>query len=386
MRVLVVTSQFPLPGDMQRGRPIYQTVLHMADLASVSVVSPVATYPWPLAPRSYDYHGTDGGIDAPVAVNYVKFGVLPWISRPVNGWLCSRALATEIASARPDAVLSYWLYPDAYGALSVARRLGIPIVVGARGSDLKARDAISRFLAGSVARKADHLIVVSKDLERVAVRRCGVRPDRVSVIPNGCNSSIFQRRDKRAARAKLGIATEARLLLYVGRLVPEKGLRELVLAAKQLCESGNAVQLALIGDGPMREELRSATSAATGYSIRLLGGQDPAAVAGWMAASDMVVLPSYSEGHPNVLIEALACGRPVVATPVGGISEIVDESSSVLVAPRDAKALARGIREAFERDWDEADLSRRHSRSWNDVARQTLDVCIRAARSASRIS
>ena len=102
-----------------------------------------------------------------------------------------------------------------------------------------------------------------------------------------------------------------------------------------------------------------------------------------MAAADVVVLPSYSEGHPNVLVEALACGRPFVATPVGGVVEIADESCSILVPVRDSTALARGILEAVNRDWDEADLAKRHSRSWEEVAQQTLAACVEAVESSS---
>ena len=109
--------------------------------------------------------------------------------------------------------------------------------------------------------------------------------------------------------------------------------------------------------------------------VRLAGAQPPAEVARWMAASSLVTLPSYSEGHPNVLVEALACGRPVVATAVGGIPEVVDASSGVLVPVRDVPALASGLAQVLERDWDEAALARRFSRDWRQVAEDTLAAC-----------
>jgi glycosyltransferase involved in cell wall biosynthesis len=99
-----------------------------------------------------------------------------------------------------------------------------------------------------------------------------------------------------------------------------------------------------------------------------------------MAAANVLALPSYSEGHPNVIVEALACGRPVVATPVGGIPEVVDATSSILVPPRDSAALAKGLDEALRRDWDESALSRRFSRDWRTVAAETLAACEEAVR------
>ena len=110
-----------------------------------------------------------------------------------------------------------------------------------------------------------------------------------------------------------------------------------------------------------------------------------------MAASDLVTLPSYSEGHPNVLVEALACGRPVVATPVGGIPEVVDAESGILVPARDASALAVALVQALDRHWDEAALARKFSRDWRQVAEDTLEACeealdeSRAANAASAL-
>ncbi|HJW46513.1 MAG TPA: glycosyltransferase, partial [Lysobacter sp.] len=106
-------------------------------------------------------------------------------------------------------------------------------------------------------------------------------------------------------------------------------------------------------------------------------------VATWMAAADLVTLPSYSEGHPNVLIETLACGRPVVATAVGGIPEVVDASCGELVAPRDVGALVPALARVLERRWDERALAARFSRSWNQVAQETLHVCHEALAEAT---
>lgn len=375
MRVLVVTSQFPLPGDPQRGRGVFQTILRLARIANVSVISPVATYPFRLRPRSYTYHAPRGGMDAGVPVRYIEFPVLPGLSRPLNGWLCARAIAGAMESARPDVVLSYWLYPDAYGAMKIARRMNVPIVAGARGSDLRARDALSRCLTRRVVRGVDRLLVVSKDLGQIAVSRDGARQEQVRVIPNGCDSSLFRLRDRLAARRELGVALDARLLLYVGRLVAEKGLRELLAAMSAARQADKSLRLAIVGEGPMRAEIEESIRSAGQGVVTLTGALDPPTVANWMAASNVVVLPSYSEGHPNVLVEALACGRPFVATPVGGVLEVADPSCAVLVAPRDSAALARGILEALSREWDEAGLARRHSRGWDDVALETLNAC-----------
>jgi len=93
-----------------------------------------------------------------------------------------------------------------------------------------------------------------------------------------------------------------------------------------------------------------------------------------MAAADLVTLPSYMEGCPNVVLEALACGRPVVATNVGGIPEILSEECGRLVPPRDARSLAMALAEVLDCSWDAAAISAHGSRSWNTVASELLDI------------
>ena len=166
--------------------------------------------------------------------------------------------------------------------------------------------------------------------------------------------------------------------------MPEKGLRELLDAMAALAPQRPKLQLALVGEGPMRAELETRIDADPSLRVRLPGAQGPHEVARWMAASDLVTLPSYSEGHPNVLVEALACGRPVVATPVGGIPEVVDADCGLLVAARDPAALAAGLRDALERTWDENALSRRFSRGWDAVAADTLCACEEALAEVAR--
>lgn len=384
MRILIVTSQFPIAGEPNRGRPIYQTVRALSGLAQVQVLSPVARYPRWARPRSYLYRASDPAhaVDG-CEVRYLDYPALPALTRPLNGWLCARTLHAPLRAFAPDVVLGYWLYPDAHGAMHAARAAGVPLVVGARGSDLRVRDPISRALTAPVLRAADRILVVSEDLGRVAVQDYGADRRRVRVVANGCDAAIFHPHDRAAARAALAIPGDARLVAYVGRLVPEKGLRELLDAIQVLATTDPRIQLVLVGEGPMRAELEARIASLPEGRVRLAGAQMPEAVARWMAAADLVTLPSYSEGHPNVLVEALACGRPVVATSVGGIPEVVDTASGVLVPPGDAAALADALRVALARDWDESALAARFSRSWEQVARETLRVCEEAVAEAS---
>jgi glycosyltransferase involved in cell wall biosynthesis len=105
------------------------------------------------------------------------------------------------------------------------------------------------------------------------------------------------------------------------------------------------------------------------------GGIPPVEVARWISAADVLTLPSWSEGYPNVVVEALACGRPVVATDVGGTSEIVNASNGLLIPLRDPDALATALTRALDARWDHDAIAAATRRSWDDVARETLAVC-----------
>jgi glycosyltransferase involved in cell wall biosynthesis len=107
-------------------------------------------------------------------------------------------------------------------------------------------------------------------------------------------------------------------------------------------------------------------------------------VARWITASDVLTLPSWSEGYPNVVVEAVACGRPVVATDVGGTREIINDANGMLIPPRDIDALRDALREALNRRWDHAGIAAAMTRTWDDVAVDTLRVCEALVRDTER--
>jgi glycosyltransferase involved in cell wall biosynthesis len=167
-----------------------------------------------------------------------------------------------------------------------------------------------------------------------------------------------------------------RLVLFAGRLVEAKGVRELLTAWGAIAREDSTARLAFVGSGALHEELaRGAASMGFGDRVLLPGVQPLERVAAWMQACDVFCLPSHTEGYPNVLVEALACGRPVVATPVGGAVEIVDDSNGILTPVGDVQRLTSALQVALSRTWKEADLAARFSRSWNDVARETFQIC-----------
>jgi glycosyltransferase involved in cell wall biosynthesis len=212
------------------------------------------------------------------------------------------------------------------------------------------------------------------------VAELGVPRDRVIVLHNAVDGARFAIRDRRAPRVRLGLPERAKVVLYAGYHVPEKGVDVLIEAMDRLAKLGrDDVHLLTVGGGELLEPLRARVSAlGMRGRVRLLGWAMPAEIPEHVAACDVLVLPSRREGCPNVILEALASGRPVVASRVGGVPELVREGpggNGVLVPAGDADALARGLKEALERPWDsEALRATVESLSWDLIGYRYRDL------------
>jgi glycosyltransferase involved in cell wall biosynthesis len=290
---------------------------------------------------------TADGID----VEHPRYRFTPRVLRGTYGWAYRRsvraAFARAVAEFRPDLVLASWAYPDGAAAVDLGHAAGLPVVINVVGSDVLLVGGVRRRRTTDALRRADGIWAVSQDLAN-GVADMGVAPDRVRVIYNGVDTALFTPGDRRAARARLGLPADERAVLFVGNFVPVKGL-DVLIDALGRARSGNiGFTCRLIGHGPLRAALERRAAAARVVDRLVFTG--PVAhdrLPDWFRAADLVVLPSRSEGVPNVLLEAAACGTPYVATRVGGIPEIAGRAHHLLVPPGDpgalADALARGL-------------------------------------------
>jgi glycosyltransferase involved in cell wall biosynthesis len=377
LKLLVLTQTFPVREQPYRGHSVLQTLLRLRQWADLRVISPQATYPSWLRPNTRTWSQTDLSY-APQSIHakYFSYPAIPLLTRPLNGFVCARYAEAAALGEKPDAILSYWIYPDGFAAVRLGRKLAVPVIVKSIGSDLnETRDWISTRMVRRTMNVADAVLTVSNDLRRKAIAM-GVSADKIIAIPNGCDTTIFALANRAESRRSLRITDNGIVILYVGRLDVKKGLRELVRAFAQLKSARSEARLIFVGDGPADKELtRLASELNVLDAFTIVPPCDSKDVARWMAASNLVTLPSYAEGCPNVVLEALSCGRPVVATSVGAIPDLVNESSGMLIPPRDADALATALLSAVNRDWDYAIIRATSRRSWDDVARETFDVC-----------
>lgn len=310
--------------------------------------------------------GTLGAELAAAGVPWVPWAATREPGRGVPGEV--RRLARVVAGVRPDLVHLHSSKAGLAGRLAVRGR--VPTVLTPHAWSWHAAGPLLRpaVLRGErhLARWTDLLLAVSA-AEAQEAARAGVRPRAVASVPQGV--VVGAPVDRVAARDRLGLDARP-LLLAVGRLVPQKGHDVLLAALAQLGELD--VQVVLVGEGPLRGQLGGDPR------VRLVGARQ--GVAEWLAAADVVVQPSRWEGQALVPLEAMAAGRSVVATRVGGAAEAVPAGAGAVVPPEDPAALAAALRPRLDgsRDPDaEGAVGRAHV-----LAHHTLGATVEAVAAA----
>lgn len=350
----MLSHMYPSAVNWTAGIFVHEQVRALVELGhDVRVVSPKGVAP-PLLPRWRAFHDVPGvGVFDGVPVLYPRKLTLPGARLGHRN-----ADAMRLSIARPlrtvhrrwpfDVIHAHMLVPDGWAAARVGAGLGVPVVATAHRADVldvPAQGARSAARVREAVEEIDQVCAVSASIGGAAAA-LGTPRRPVRTVPNGADTRVFRPREASEARARLGVPDEGPVVSFVGKLVPRKGVDTLVEAMGILGRRpGGAPLLVAAGIGEMREGLeRRAAELGVGDRIRFVGKVAHDEVGWWMAAGDVFVLPSLSEGLPTVVCEAMNCGRPVVATAVDGTPEIVrDGETGILVPPSDAGALAAAL-------------------------------------------
>jgi len=381
MRLLVLASHlFPNYKNPNAAPPVVEQLRHLQRYCEITVLVP---HPWvppvvgKLSKKWQKYAQLpDEETVAGIKVLHPRRLVIPkvnswaWMtfSVTISYWhFFSRSHRfTDSPFHRFTHIEGHFALPDGFAAAFLGRQFGKPSIIHVRGTDIHTipqQSALLKFLTVWALRHADAIRAVSSDLAERAIklmdaekRRSGEteKAKKVWVIPNGVDLNKFRVMARQEARQRLGLDDNKRYLLYAGRLVDVKGLDLLLDAFAQLTQKWRDAELLLVGDGAERGALEhQATALGIKDKVHFVGAQPHERIVLWMNAGDVFCLPSRKEGFGAVLIEALACGTPVVATSVGGIPEIVAEGQvGRLVRSRDPKEMAACIEEVMETRWD----------------------------------
>jgi glycosyltransferase involved in cell wall biosynthesis len=371
MRILIITNLYPNPWEPHRAQFNRQQFAALAAKHEVRLIAPVAwTEQFRRTPSTSPEQCIlrDG-----MVVEHPRYLYPPKILRSWHGacYLHSiqSAFDRAVQALRPQVILGSWAYPDAWAALKLARSANLPLAAKVHGSDvlLLANRGARRRQTIDALTGADVVIAVSQQLADRTIE-LGVDPARLYLNYNGVDSELFCPGSADAARAKLNLSTDP-LVLFVGNLVPVKGLNVLIDACALLRDRGMRFQCRLIGRGPLRLALgRRIQNATLTQMVQLHGPCHLEQLPDWYRAANVLVLPSFSEGIPNVILESQACGTSVVASRVGGIPEILDDES--LVPPNDPRLLA----DAIERTIRKPNINSGPLISWRDSAACLADI------------
>ncbi len=403
MRILAITNLYPNQYQPDRAPFNRQQFEALAAQNELRIIAPIA---WTdeLAARWAARHQAARNSDAVrthsqgITIEHPRYWFPPKVLRGWYGHCFKRSIREHFRCAvkefRPEVVLAAWAYPDGWAAVELGNEAGLPVAVKVHGSDvllLKQNSARRRSTLDTLNR-ADVVIAVSKYLAGEVIA-LGVDPNKVSILYNGLDGDLFCRGSRRDARNRLGLPDGAEtvqltggerrkslagLLLFVGNLVAVKGPDLLVEACALLARRGVNFDCRVIGHGPMKRVLeRQIRAAGLQERVRLVGPRPLEEMPHWYRAADVVILPSRSEGLPNVLMEANACGAWMVASQVGGVSEVAGNGRLVLVPPNDVAALAGAMERALGQGESET-AGHVQPRSWTASAMLLASVLARS--------
>ncbi len=320
---------------------------------------------------------------AGLTVHHPRFFYLPGVLKSLDGRFYSRGLTRWLdryfeSFGRPDILDAHFVWPDGVGVSHLARRFGLPFTITLRGKiNSRIRNRAMRTRIADALRRADAVISVSQQMAETAVS-LGVSEEKVVVIPNGVDMGLFQPIARSEARRRLGLDERGPLLVCVAALERNKGYEELIEAVSRLPAD---VHLIIVGgqtDGGayLRRLCRLVEEKGLAGRVTFAGRQPHEIVAAYFNAADVSVLASHAEGCPNVVLESLACGTPVVATSVGGTPELIKPGENgELVQVQNPPVLAETLKRALSRSWSrEAVRQSVEGRSWGSVAEQVLSV------------
>jgi glycosyltransferase involved in cell wall biosynthesis len=389
MRVLIVTKIFPNalePAFAPFNRQ------HFAALSNLCDVEVLALIPWfpgasllsrwlPSGRRAHvpTHEFIDG-----LSVVHPRVLYIPKLGQPVAGFTYAASLLPYALKRRGcvDIILGSFAYPDGFASIALSRLLNVPTVIKVHGTDLNilSKSALIRPNLRFAMSHAAAVVGTSQALVDVAIG-LGANPIRSRVIMNGIDRELFFVRDRDACRRQLSISNAGKIVLFLGRIEKEKGAFDLLHAFDRLRASIPELSLVMVGDGSSRFACEKFAKE-NALPVTFAGARPHSEIPLWLGACDVMALPSWAEGTPNVVLEALVSGRPVVASRVGGIPAVMSNPHfGEMVDARSPSQLAAALASVLDQPYDCSSLANEVKvGGWDDSARVLFDVLKQAVR------
>ena len=355
-----ICRDLPNPDNPTGGIFVQRRLAAMARRTSLEVIQPIPYFPvlapsprWSRVPQR-----EVGGL----RLQHQPMFYVPKYLKSLDGLWLYRSIVGHLArmrrSGRLDVIDAHFAYPEGIGALLAAKRIGVPCFVTLRG--LEAEYIHKTFIGPQIRhllRNADGCICVSHFLQDLAIEH-GAPRDKTCVVHNAIDSSLFHVGERPAARRAVGLPTGDPIIVSVGHLTRRKRHHVLLRAFAQVLRSRPNARLLIIGAASFEADYpgylhKLASELGVDGAVSFLGNLDSTLVAEYLRAADVFALGTQREGCCNAILEALACGCPVVTTPVGDNARFVKDGENGYIVPVDeVEAMARGIELTLDRtDW-----------------------------------
>jgi len=383
LRALIFTTLFPNSVQPLNGSFVLERMRHLLPAVNMTVVAPVPYFPrinlnqqwFNFATTPHSERFADFEVDHPRYIVFPKVGMTTHGFSMFAGSLLG--VWRRLRATNYDLIDAHYVYPDGLAAVLLGAVLKKPVVVSARGSDINVfpQYKLIRPLVEFVLRRADAVIAVSQSLKDAMVD-LGCPEKKITVVRNGVDSLKFRPQSRLQAREKLCLPIDRPIVLSVGRLSKNKGFQILIDAIARLRHKHPDVLLVIIGNGSNRSRLEAQVRQfRLQENVRFAGTCAHEQLSEWYSAADLFCLASACEGCPNVVLEALACGCPVIATGAGGTGEVLTSASFGTIVERTPEAFESALEEGMRREWDHRAIAAHgRSHSWEKAASSLLDV------------
>jgi len=384
MKLLTFSTLYPNAEQPNHGIFVETRLRYLIASGQVEsrVVAPV---PWfPLKAERFGHYATLAKVPRRETRNglqvvHPRYLVVPRFGMNFTPYTLARAARGDIGRILDegydfDAIDAHYFYPDGVAAVMLGKYFNKPVVITARGTDINLIPQFERpkQLILQAAREADGIITVCNALKDEMVQ-LGVAPDNITPLRNGVDLERFQPVDRAAARAAIGLAPGRFTLLSVGLLDPRKAHDLIIRALPRLPD----VDLLIAGIGPEKKNLEAlARELGVADRVKLLGGLPQTELKTYYNGADALVLASSREGWANVLLEAMACGTPVVASNVWGTPEVVAApEAGVLMPQRTPEGLVQALGQLRANYPDHA-ATRRYAENfgWQPTTQGQIDL------------
>lgn len=378
MKILVLTDVFPSKEEPTLGVFVYELSKAISCKNQVIIIHPQIWNPSGVIFRKKDnYYNHFNDIE----VYRPKLFVLPigdrLFFRAIIFFLVSLPLVIRLRRKFCfDLIHAHMAGPAGFAAVLLGMIFREPVIVTAHGSDIHSfpKHFFLKQLVIFTLKRASWIVAVSRSLKDLILKMVTMQK-KLSIIRNGSRQETFFPIDKIKTRRSLNLPVEKKIILFIGSLIPRKAVDVLLRAFA--CMNKKDVILLLIGKGDSELELKDLTKELhIETHVRFIGSKKHDEIPLWLNACDVFCLPSHREGFPTVIVEAFACGRPVVATKVDGVPEaITNDTVGTLVEPGNTEELAAALNKALEKEWDYQAIAEYGKRfSWDTIAEEYTEL------------